>query len=223
MGTADRRLWTESRAGLEYAALMADPVFYGVGVPRGSGGGVLVLPGLFGNDGYLAPLRAWLRRIGYKTARSSLVLNIGCDGSPPRGGAGKPGRTDGFSGPFSIIGHSRGGMLGWALAGQLHDRVQKLILLGSPAPIVAAASRAGAAVGVPPGTSPSVADASLRARRILDPDCDFPACACELRPGHVPPVEPRHARHVHRERQRPRRRLGWREPQRRHLLRPRHP
>jgi hypothetical protein len=49
------------RPGAEAAALIADPVFWGWGVPRGDGHAVIVLPGLGGSDLYLTPLRGWLR------------------------------------------------------------------------------------------------------------------------------------------------------------------
>src|SRR5262249_40380798 len=65
----------ESRAVTELAQLHSAPIFYGRGAPRGDGRVVLVVPGLFGNDVYLGPLRGWLRRIGYTPVRSSLVVN----------------------------------------------------------------------------------------------------------------------------------------------------
>ena len=68
----------EAQALGELTALHRDPVFYGRGVPRGDGRVVLVVPGLFGNDMYLQPLRVWLTRIGYSPARSTLSINAGC-------------------------------------------------------------------------------------------------------------------------------------------------
>ena len=69
---------SEARALAELAALHRDPVFYGRGVPRGDGRTVLVIPGLFGNDLYLRPLRSWLSRIGYRPVRSGVSINAGC-------------------------------------------------------------------------------------------------------------------------------------------------
>jgi hypothetical protein len=68
----------EAQSLAELGALHADPVFYGRGVARGDGRLVVVVPGLFGNDMYLQPLRGWLTRIGYAATRSSLTLNAGC-------------------------------------------------------------------------------------------------------------------------------------------------
>ena len=68
---ADRRddwIRIESRALGELAALHSSPVFWGRDVKRGDGRLVIVVPGLFGNDVYLGPLRDWLRRMGYQPA-----------------------------------------------------------------------------------------------------------------------------------------------------------
>ena len=56
----------------EFGLLLADPVYWGLGVPRGDRHSVLVLPGLFAGDGYLQPLRRWLWRVGYTPLRSGL-------------------------------------------------------------------------------------------------------------------------------------------------------
>jgi len=64
----------------EFSLLLADPVYWGLGVPRGDRHSVLVLPGLFARDGYLQPLRRWLWRAGYTPVQSGLKRNPG--GSP---------------------------------------------------------------------------------------------------------------------------------------------
>jgi len=56
----------------ELGLLLIEPVFWGFGVRRGDGRPVLVLPGLYGGDRYLGPLRDWLRRIGYSPCLSGL-------------------------------------------------------------------------------------------------------------------------------------------------------
>ena len=45
----------EWRASVEFGRLLTDPVYYGIGVPRGDGRPVVVVPGLFANDLYLEP------------------------------------------------------------------------------------------------------------------------------------------------------------------------
>ena len=46
-------IWRESLAGLDWLALRTSPVFYGCGVPRGDGAGVVLVPGFLGTDWYL--------------------------------------------------------------------------------------------------------------------------------------------------------------------------
>ena len=80
--TARRSLQSEAFALGELAQLMAAPVNYGFGVPRGDGRYVLVLPGMFASDTYLYPMRAWLDRIGYRAVRSTLRRCAGRSCSP---------------------------------------------------------------------------------------------------------------------------------------------
>jgi triacylglycerol lipase len=167
----------ELLAAAEAARLLADPVYLGVGVPRGDGRLVLVLPGLFGNDVYLHPLRTWLRRIGYRPARSTLAVNAGCpERLRQQVGRDLRRKLRDHTGPLALIGHSRGGILARALAGELQERVSHLILLGSP--VGALGSTSLKEVMEQPPAAPLVIEASLRARRLLDPDCRFPECGC---------------------------------------------
>lgn len=177
----------EAQAIREFAELQLDPLFAGIGVPHGDGRLVLVVPGLFGNDVYLQPMRDWLRRIGYTPAWSGLWPNAGC----PERLSGQLERAlerqrAGRSGPIAIVGHSRGGMLAWVLAARLQEQISHLVLLGSPAGAVVRMVQSGvplSSVSAPPAGAPSVArtsvmDAGRRALRLLDPDCDVPACGC---------------------------------------------
>ena len=52
----------ETRGWLELARLLADPVFRGVGVPRGDGRPVVLMPGFLAGDQTLSVIAAWLRR-----------------------------------------------------------------------------------------------------------------------------------------------------------------
>src|SRR5713226_4040812 len=114
---------------LEFGRLLIDPVFRGVDVPRGDGRPVVVLPGLFGNDFYLEPIRGWLRRIGYTPIPSTLALNAGC----PRRLRDQVlmeiiRRLDRAVAPVALIGHSRGGIIAWTIAAQMRERVSHLAL-----------------------------------------------------------------------------------------------
>jgi len=176
-----QRLSSVSREPLalqEFALLMADPVFYGVGVPRGDGRPALVLPGLFANDFYLQPMHSWLGRIGYRPVPSTFWVNAGC---PERltGQAQEAleRRLSRIERPAVIIGHSRGGILAKAIATRLSERASHLVLLGSP---VGAMMRYnwGDARNAPTAASRTLGEASSRIRNLLDPDCDAPGCGC---------------------------------------------
>jgi pimeloyl-ACP methyl ester carboxylesterase len=125
-------LW-EQRAALELGDLIAHPVYYGVGVPRGDGAPVLVLPGFLGSDEYLAILRGWLRRVGYRPYRSGIAF---CAGSPFRLVRRMIGRAEEIAARHDrrlvIIGHSLGGVLGAAVARQRPELVEHVVTLGSP-------------------------------------------------------------------------------------------
>ena len=175
---ASAGLWGEARMAGELAALLRHPVYAGKDLPRGDGRAVVVLPGLFANDFYLEPMHRWLKRIGYRPLRSTLLLNAGC---PQRLREQIEDhlhlRTAGDVRPIALIGHSRGGILAWAVAAALQERVSHLVLLGSPAPAVARAIAASSLSGAGMANE-AVQRAGARARQILDPDCDVPACGC---------------------------------------------
>jgi triacylglycerol lipase len=186
-----RALAHESLALGELASLIRDPVFRGEGVPRGDGRLVVIIPGLFGSDFYLWPLRRWISRIGYRPSTSGLWVNAGCgdrltaeiekwiDRQQPE----RDRRV-------ILIGHSRGGLLGRALAARMGRRVSHLILLGSPAGVAAAFAQSGAMVPPSGGRMNALAQASNTARRILDPDCRFPQCGCAFITDISRPLDP---------------------------------
>ncbi len=180
-------LFRESFAWAELAELMADPIFWSP--PRtGDGRLVLVLPGLFGNDWYLQPLRSWLDRAGYRSVASALWLNAGCPERLTRQVEQHlDERMRSSHGSAAIIGHSRGGLLARAIASRLQDRASHLILLGSP---VAAMTRFAATSGLSSRPASRVAEASARARRLLDPDCDVPFCGCAFPADFLRPLHP---------------------------------
>ena len=173
-------LRVETRALAELAQLHSAPIFYGRGAPRGDHRLVVVVPGLFGNDLYLGPLRGWLRRIGYTPVRSSLAINAGCPdrlrGDVERAVDNQLRQTPG---PVALIGHSRGGMLCWALASRLQERASHLALLGSPAPAVVVMMREQGTMQPARVAHNAVAAAGARATKLFDPDCDVPACGCD--------------------------------------------
>ena len=125
-------LW-EQRAGLELLHLVASPVYYGVGVPRGSGAPVLLLPGFLGSDGYLMPLYGWLHRIGYRPFLAGFAVTLGPIADlVARVVRRADERAAGGGRPVMIVGHSLGGILGLSVARLRPDAVAHVITLGSP-------------------------------------------------------------------------------------------
>lgn len=126
-------LLLEQRAGLELAELFSNPVYYGVGVPRGDGSPVLLLPGFLGSDSYLTIMNGWLQRIGYRPHASRLTVMT----SSPIDLIGKVIRradevATASGRPVTVIGHSMGGMMACLLAKLRPDIVSHVMTLGSP-------------------------------------------------------------------------------------------
>lgn len=134
---AEARWWgahlREFRWQVELGRLMADPVWYGGGVPRGDGSSVLLVPGFLAGDQSLSVMASWLRRIGYRPRRAGIAWNVHCSDAAltslevvlqhasMRAGGSK----------VAIIGHSRGGHFAKALASRHPDLVSRVISLGS--------------------------------------------------------------------------------------------
>ncbi len=185
-------LGRETLALGELMSLMLDPVYRGTGVPRGDGRLVLVLPGMFANDIYLQPMRRWLRRVGYRPVRSTLAINVGC---PERLCAQIQDelrrQQDRHGAPVSIIGHSRGGILGRAIAARLQADAVSLVLLGSPVgAILRMPSWSAAAIAADLPARRRVTDAGSSIRRLIDPDCNVPECGCSFPPDLRRPLHP---------------------------------
>jgi len=172
----------EFSAPADLASLLADPVFRGRDVPRGDGRLVVVMPGLFGNDLYLEPLRYWLRLVGYSPVSSSLWINAGClRRLQEQVLAQIVRRAKGKAKPIVLIGHSRGGVLARAIAGHLRGQVSHVVTLGSPMGGFRQAVESGQILSSSQGElRRMIVQASRFALRVLDPDCRFPTCGCEF-------------------------------------------
>jgi triacylglycerol lipase len=111
--TFDRRRWPES--------------------PRGDGRPVLMIPGFLAGDPSLARMAVWLRDGGYVPVRSGIAANVAC--LEPTLGALQTRlqeAVDRAGKPALVIGQSRGGCVGRALAVMRPDLVDTLVTLGSP-------------------------------------------------------------------------------------------
>ncbi len=127
-------LWTEALFGAEVLLLHATPVYYGFGVPRGDGSGVVIIPGFLGTDLYLMEFHAWLARIGYRPYFSGIGINAECPNlliqrllnqtiDQARAETGRK---------IHLIGHSLGGVIARSLAGQRPRDVASVITLAAP-------------------------------------------------------------------------------------------
>jgi len=126
-------IWREGRTGWELAALMRDPVFRQVDPSLGGGRPVMLVPGFLAGDGSLGVMTGWLRRSGYRTRRAGMRFNVGCsteglDALEQRAEE----LAERYGQRVAVIGQSRGGTLGRALAVRRPDLVKTLIALGSP-------------------------------------------------------------------------------------------
>lgn len=126
--------WTEALIGAEILMLHATPVYYGLGVPRGNGSAVIIIPGFLGTDLYLTELHAWLGRIGYRPYFSGIGVNAECPNlliqRRLNSTIDKALRETGRK--VHLIGHSLGGVIARSAAGQRPRDIASVITLAAP-------------------------------------------------------------------------------------------
>jgi triacylglycerol esterase/lipase EstA (alpha/beta hydrolase family) len=114
--------------------LHAAPVYYGFGIPRGDGSGVVIIPGFLGTDVYLVEMNAWLRRIGYQPYFSGIGLNAECPNLLIRFRLSQTieqaRRETGRK--IHLIGHSLGGIIARSVARERPQDIASVITLASP-------------------------------------------------------------------------------------------
>jgi triacylglycerol lipase len=122
----------EMRWQAELARLLVDPVYRGVGIPRGTGVSVILLPGFLAGDASLAVMGDWLRRIGYTPVASGMHANVGCsDRALDRLEARLDGVFHGSGRPVALVGHSRGAHFAKAMAHRCPEKVAAVVSLGA--------------------------------------------------------------------------------------------
>jgi triacylglycerol lipase len=168
---ANRPVWLEALVGLDWFALRASPVFYGLGIPRGDKSGVVVIPGFLGTDLYLREIHQWLERIGYRSYLSGIGRNAEClDILTDRllDTIAEANQQTGRK--VHLVGHSLGGILARASAGKRPDLIKSVITLGSPFrgirshPMVLQAA--------------DIVRARIAAERRTQPECYTGFCGC---------------------------------------------
>jgi triacylglycerol lipase len=116
----------------ELARLLADPVWRGRGVPHGDGSPVLLIPGFLAGDSSLAVMASWLRRLGYRPRRAGIAFNVRCaDIAVDRLERTLHHLHLSTGQQVAIVGHSRGGHFGKALASRCPSEVSKVISMGA--------------------------------------------------------------------------------------------
>lgn len=118
---------------LEFARLLASPIFWARQVPQGDGHSVLVIPGYGAGDLHYIALRSWLRRLGYTPLPSGLKANPGWTerviedlGRRVENGLRSSGRK------VTLVGHSLGGLQAHSLARLRPHLVGRVMALGAP-------------------------------------------------------------------------------------------
>ena len=101
--------------------------------PRGDGQPVIVMPGLAAGDITTAPLRGYLRGLGYDAAGWGMGVNVGPTRKVLTGLTPMVEELAQRSGqPVALVGWSLGGIFSRLVARQIPDSVSQVITLGSP-------------------------------------------------------------------------------------------
>jgi triacylglycerol lipase len=127
-------IWKEALFAADLFLLHASPVYYGMGIAHGDKSGVVILPGFLGTDHYLAELRFWIGRIGYKPYFSGIGLNAECPNlliqrrlnETLDKAIAETGRK------IHLIGHSLGGVIARAVTNQRPGDIASVITLAAP-------------------------------------------------------------------------------------------
>jgi triacylglycerol lipase len=132
-GQARPFIWREALWALDWLSLRLSPVYLGLGVPRGDGSPVVLVPGFLLMDAYLLEIYFWLRRIGYSPFLSGVGVNVDCIEALTRWLENTVVDVHAETGrPVRLIGHSLGGFLARRVAVRRPDIVSQLISLGAP-------------------------------------------------------------------------------------------
>ena len=101
--------------------------------PAGDGRPVMLIPGFLAGDQSLTRMALWLRTGGFELARSGIRWNAGCMEETVKAVERRLERAVEQAGMRAlVVGQSRGGSIGRALAVLRPDLVQTLVTLGSP-------------------------------------------------------------------------------------------
>ena len=126
-------IWREALFGLDWLSLRLSPVYLGIGVPRGDGSPIVLVPGLFSVGVHMLEMYLWLRRIGYSPFLSSVGINVDCMQALTQWLENTVVDVHAKTGePVRLIGHSLGGFVARRVAMRRPEIVSQLISLGVP-------------------------------------------------------------------------------------------
>jgi pimeloyl-ACP methyl ester carboxylesterase len=126
-------LWREALLGMDWISLRMSAVYRGIGVPKGDGSAVIVVPGFMGSDQYLGDMHAWLKRIGYTPYLSGIGRNAECpDFLTARLHETIEGARKQTGKKVHLIGHSLGGVLARSAARRWPQSVASVTTMASP-------------------------------------------------------------------------------------------
>lgn len=169
-------LWRETLVALDWVALRGSPVYRGVGIPRGDGAPVVLIPGFLGTDAYLVEMHRWLGRIGYRSYLSNIGQNAECPNILTKRLFHTMNRAYRESGgrKMHLVGHSLGGILARSAAARRPSRVQQVITMGSPLTQIRAHRTVLAMAGFVRGMI------QWRHRSKVDAKCYTGECGCDF-------------------------------------------
>jgi triacylglycerol lipase len=164
----------EALWALEWVALRASPIWWGLGVTRGHGAPVVLVPGFLGTDGDLLELYNWLQRIAYRPYMSQIGWNAECLQILTARLLHRIDQAHAETGrKVHLIGHSLGGMLARSAATLQPESVASVVTLASPfrgvrpySLVTAAAARVRPPIRIEPPSS-------------ARPHCYTAYCGCE--------------------------------------------
>ncbi len=126
-------LWREARAGRELGSLLRSETWRTPPRAPVEEQPVLLIPGLLASDSTLTLLARWLKRAGYAPRRAGIAVNVDCSEAEMSRLEARLERSVEESGrPALVVGHSRGGVFGRALAVRRPELVGGVVTLGSP-------------------------------------------------------------------------------------------
>jgi pimeloyl-ACP methyl ester carboxylesterase len=163
----------ETRWVLEATRLLVDPVAHGLGVPRGDGRPVVLVPGFLASDQSLYLLRRWLRVVGYRPHTAGLLFNVDCsDRVLDRVERLVEALARTSARRVAVVGHSRGGHMARAVAARRPDLVSHAVSIGADLQgLFGISSPTRIAVGM-------ARRATVWSGRSRSPDCFRARCTC---------------------------------------------